>query len=138
MAVFVQTSATMYLFDSTQDWAARHLQLLPVSVVRHRQFELDILGLIKHFAGHPAGYILCDTAVPESMHIAVSLSGVLKVAVGTAQTAPLLRAAGLQQLLNASQLDQRTVFEKYQNNFSKRILFNQKVRLVPLLLSDLY
>ena len=92
------------------------------------------MGLVKQFAGHLAGYILCDTAGPESMHIAVSLSGVLKVAVGTAQTAPLLHAAGLHQLLNASQLDQHTVFDKYQNNFSKRILFNQKVRLASLLL----
>jgi hypothetical protein len=124
-----QRAPQVCLIDSSQDWSIRHANLLPSSVSKHTEYLNDLPGLLKQFWVDIQGYILCDStgANLTSMHIGVSLSGVLKGVVATHTTMELLRSVGLSQLVDARSLNQHDVFQMYQSNFSYRILFNQKL-----------
>lgn len=126
--IIAQSSPEVFLVDSSQDWSLRHERLVPATVQKRSEFLHNMSGLVNLFAKDIAGYILCDStgAHNESLHIGVSLSGILKGIVATQSTQAMVEKTGLTKLLDTADLTLEQVFHKYSTAFSARILFNQK------------
>ena len=112
------------------------LALLPASLPVDWSLANDFAGVLRRFAaaGAVRGFVLCDSPPPSaadngSMHVAVSLAGVLGGAVATAQgTAALAQQAGLALLLDARNLTLGAAFAQFEPRFSRTVLLNQQAR----------
>lgn len=112
--------------------SAWHLSLLP-TLLRY-DMQHSIIDVIKHFAADFKGYILSESASGSggpgsdngSMHVAVSLAGVLRALVVTPSTIAIAEKAGLQMLMDARKTTLEETFKRFGANFSTKLLFNQQ------------
>ena len=109
------------------------LDLLPASLPVDWALANDAIAVLRRFAPVVGGYIFCETPPPSaadngSMHVALSLAGILGGPAVTAETLPLVLAAGLAQLLDARTLSLGDAYSLYETNFSRTVLLNQQAR----------
>jgi len=83
-------------------------------------------GLLTHFAGRLAGYILCD-AKQNSTNVALSLSGILNAVAIPADIEQSAINAGLTLLQDVRGKDETWLFSNYGTLFSKQIASYQNV-----------
>lgn len=110
---------------------AWHLSLLPVEL--DWTLQHDPAAILRRFSSQFRGYVLCDSPSGSggpgsdngSLHIAVSLAGILAYLVVTPSTRSLVEAAGVELGLDARRLSLEDVFTRYSNNFSATLLYNQ-------------
>ena len=91
-----------------------------------RTYYTNFPGLLKHFAGRLAGYILCDSR-QNSTNVAMSLSGILNAVAIPADIEQTAISAGLTMLLDVRGKDETWLFANYGSQFSKQIATYQNV-----------
>ena len=109
------------------------LGLLPAALPVDFALANDPVAVLRRFAHRLKGFVFCDTPPPSaadngSMHVAISLAGILGAPVVTAATLPWALAAGLAQVLDARTLSLGDAFAQFEAAFSRTVLLNQQAR----------
>lgn len=87
-------------------------------------FLSDFEGLIEHFKDSIAGYVLCNLH-DSSSNTAISICGLLNAIAVTEEKVALMTNLGIELIEDVRSRDEQWAFDKYKDQFSKKIVTYQ-------------
>lgn len=124
--VLAQTKPRIYVTDGPYDSYTTWLKDLQdhYGVIVNSTYSSNVAGLLSHFKKDISGYVLGDLS-EKYLHSAISLAGIKKAAVATANTEQMFKDAGIPMVEDATSMTMLQFMTQHQSEMSKTAMVYQ-------------